>query len=67
MSADPLDTKREVADKRAGLILAIRTRATREAQLKHADAYIASIQAHSKATGRKFPVPNRYAIIRSLG
>jgi hypothetical protein len=32
-----------------------------------ADAYIAAIRAHAKATGRKLPVPSRAKIIRLLG
>ena len=31
-----------------------------------ADAYIAAIRAHTKATGRKLPVPSRAKIIRLL-
>ena len=41
--------------------------AVTRAKLAAADAYIAAIETHAKATGRKLPVPNRYAIFRQLG
>jgi hypothetical protein len=32
-----------------------------------ADAYIAAIKVHSRATGKKLPVPGRAYVIRALG
>jgi hypothetical protein len=61
-----LDSRRTVADKRAGLMMRIRERAPREAQLEAADAYIAAIKEHGKVLGRKLPIPNRLAILRQL-
>jgi len=31
-----------------------------------AEAYIAAIRAHAKATGRKLPVPSRAHVVRAL-
>jgi len=51
---------------RDALVLAIRAHEPRKRQLELADLYIARIEDHARATGRKLPVPNRYAILRQL-
>lgn len=59
-----------ISDARTHLIDTIRRHKRAEVSLEvlyaAADAYIAAIQAHAKATGRKFPIPRRGYLIRAL-
>lgn len=63
----PPDTQAAVAAAYHALVVAIRSRVPHSEQLAQADVYIAAIKAHAKATDRKLPVPNRFAILRQLG
>ena len=60
-------TQATVFKARDAMTDAIAARAPYDRQLELADAYIAAIKAHGKATGRRLPVPNRYAVLRQLG
>lgn len=65
-----IDGQSEVHQARTALIETIlrhkKAEATYEDVTASADAYIAAIKAHAKATGRKMPIPNRGYLIRTM-